>query len=88
MSLIVTSENPDIPEEVLAYAYTRADQYDETVVIYRKVLPPVVLCEPITYRYIATGVDSAKPSGFEAFTAIGPRSPVYDRLPARLGECC
>lgn len=75
MSIIMHSENPNVPREVLDYAYRRLDESGDTVVIYRKMVLPK------EYIYIATGTDSDKPEGFTVFTALGAGSPLYDRLP-------
>lgn len=79
MSIVMRTYEADVPREVLEYAYTRADQNDEVVVIYRRVIMGGLLTVQ-TYEYIATGMDSDIPEGAEIFTAIGPRSPLYDNL--------
>ncbi len=70
-----------------AYAYTRADLQNEPVAIYVRYITGDEGDEVVP-QYIATGADSATPTGATIETIIDPqRSPLYDNG-YRQGNCC
>lgn len=83
MSIITESR-----DAAYEYAYTRADQQDETVVIYVRVVTGAESDE-VRLQYIATGTDSDKPTNATIETVIDPhRSALYDTHSFRQGFCC
>lgn len=69
------------------YAYTRADQQNETVIIYVRYITGDEGDEVVP-QYIATGTESDVPPGATIETIIDPqRSPLYDSS-FRQGSCC
>ncbi len=70
-----------------AYAYTRADQQEEPVIIYVRYVTGNEGDEVVP-QYIATGTDSDTPTGATIVEVIDPqRSLLYDNS-YRQGNCC
>lgn len=87
MSFTVRTYESDTPEDVLSYAYTRADENEEKVVIFRRIIQTDNLNTAILYEYIATGITSEVPDGAVIFSVINPRSPLYANS-KKQGMCC
>lgn len=74
-------------DAALEYAYTRADQQNEVVIIYMRMVVGNESDEVVA-QYIATGADSDVPTGATIEVVIDPqRSPLYDNS-YKQGYCC